>query len=177
MMSDVDFERLRLDRRSYGIDGWDYRQSFYAKPRYQQHPHDNSVMTYRGHAVLRTLIRCHFSPAATTNQRYIYSGSSDGKIHVWSLDGRVVSVLDRQESHPLIHPETGEYNDPSDYDLRTTTKRAAAGRRARGSTVRDVSWHPYEPMMMSTAWEEGRGSVAGSIALHEWAGRRPQHKA
>lgn len=41
-------------------------------------------MTYRGHAVLRTLIRCHFSPAATTDQRYVYSGSSDGKIHVRS---------------------------------------------------------------------------------------------
>lgn len=39
-------------------------------------------MTYRGHSVLRTLIRCHFSPAATTDQRYIYSGSADGKIHV-----------------------------------------------------------------------------------------------
>lgn len=39
-------------------------------------------MTYRGHAVLKTLIRCHFSPIATTDQRYVYSGSSDGKIHV-----------------------------------------------------------------------------------------------
>lgn len=173
MMNDVDFDRLRLDRRSFGIDGWDYRQSYYAKPRYQKHPHDNSVMTYRGHAVLRTLIRCHFSPAATTNQRYIYSGSSDGKIHIWSLDGLVVGVLDRAESHPLINQQSGEYNDPSDYELRTTKR---PSRRARGSTVRDVSWHPYEPMLMSTAWEEGRGSVAGSIALHEWAGR-PRHEA
>lgn len=39
-------------------------------------------MTYRGHAVLQTLIRCHFSPAETTGGRYIYSGSADGKIHV-----------------------------------------------------------------------------------------------
>ncbi|GAA5987136.1 hypothetical protein JCM10908_001043 [Rhodotorula pacifica] len=170
MMSDVDFERLRLDRRSFGIDGWDYRQSFYTTPRYQKHPHDNSVMTYRGHAVLRTLIRCHFSPMATTNQRYIYSGSSDGKIHIWSLDGMVVGVLDRQESHPLSNQQTGEYNDPSDWTLRTTRRES---RRSRGSAVRDVSWHPYEPMMMSTAWEEGRGQVAGSIALHEWAGAHP----
>lgn len=49
---------------------------------YKEHPHDVSVMTYRGHAVLRTLIRCHFSPIATTDQRYVYSGSSDGRIHV-----------------------------------------------------------------------------------------------
>lgn len=39
-------------------------------------------MTYRGHAVLRTLIRCYFSPAETTGGQYLYSGSYDGKIHV-----------------------------------------------------------------------------------------------
>ena len=39
-------------------------------------------MTYRGHAVLRTLIRCHFSPEETTGAQYLYSGSADGKIHV-----------------------------------------------------------------------------------------------
>jgi WD repeat-containing protein 23 len=32
-------------------------------------------MTYRGHAVLQTLIRAYFSPARTTGQRYIYSGA------------------------------------------------------------------------------------------------------
>jgi WD repeat-containing protein 23 len=108
MTSDTDFDRLRLDRRSFGINGFDYRQSRYAPPRYQKHPvrphrcfltlflsyffafsssssspvlsiprylpspfvqHDTSIMTYRGHSVLRTLIRCHFSPIATTSQR------------------------------------------------------------------------------------------------------------
>lgn len=39
-------------------------------------------MTYRGHTVLRTLIRCHFSPAETTGGQYIYSGSADGHVHV-----------------------------------------------------------------------------------------------
>ncbi len=43
-----------------------------------------SVMTYRGHAVCKTLIRCHFSPLATTGQQYVYSGSADGRIHVSS---------------------------------------------------------------------------------------------
>ncbi|BGP23919.1 hypothetical protein JCM10295v2_002820 [Rhodotorula toruloides] len=168
MMSDYDFDRLRLDRKSFGIDGWDYRQSYYAKPRYKQHPHDVSVMTYRGHSVLRTLIRCHFSPVATTNQRYVYSGSSDGRIHIYSLDGPIVQVLDRAHTHPLINAKSGEYNDPSDLTLRRSR------RKARGhltSTVRDVSWHPYEPMLMSTAWES-RGSIEGSIALHEWAPRK-----
>lgn len=39
-------------------------------------------MAYRGHAVFRTLIRCHFSPMSTTGSQYIYSGSADGRIHV-----------------------------------------------------------------------------------------------
>lgn len=127
-----------------------------------------SVTTYRGHSVLRTLIRCHFSPVATTNQRYVYSGSSDGRIHIYSLDGPIVQVLDRAHTHPLINAKSGEYNDPSDLTLRRSR------RKARGhltSTVRDVSWHPYEPMLMSTAWES-RGSIEGSIALHEWAPRK-----
>lgn len=54
----------------------------YPRPKYKQHPLDCSVMKYTGHEVLRTLIRCHFSPAETTGQQYIYSGSSDGRIHV-----------------------------------------------------------------------------------------------
>lgn len=41
---------------------------------------DTSLMTYRGHSVLRTLIRCRFSPAFSTGQRYIYSGCAAGKI-------------------------------------------------------------------------------------------------
>jgi hypothetical protein len=52
---------------------------------YHKHPNDVSVCTYTGHSVLQTLIRCHFSPAASTGQRYIYSGSADGRIHVCLL--------------------------------------------------------------------------------------------
>lgn len=125
-------------------------------------------MTYRGHAVLRTLIRCHFSPIATTGQRYVYTGSSDGRIHIYSLDGRVVQILDRAHSHPLIDRASGAYNDPSDLRLRTHPRKARNGYSP--PVVRDVSWAPYAPQLMSTAWED-RGSVEGSIALHEWAGR------
>lgn len=58
------------------------RSGHYPKPKHLAHPLDCSVMTYRGHAVLQTLIRCHFSPAETTGGQYIYSGSADGRIHV-----------------------------------------------------------------------------------------------
>lgn len=40
---------------------------------------------YRGHEVLQTLIRAYFSPAPTTGQRYIYSGSADGAVYVWGV--------------------------------------------------------------------------------------------
>lgn len=96
LMSSGDFDRsAKLD---YSLRNFDYRQNTYKKPRYDRRPDDCSVMTYRGHAVLRTLIRCHFSPRATTGQQFIYSGSADGQIHV-SLkhaknEGRFVSPFD-----------------------------------------------------------------------------------
>jgi hypothetical protein len=56
------------------------------------HPGDVSLMTYRGHAVLQTLIRAYFSPAHTTGQRYIYAGSAEGVINAWDLvSGKPVS--------------------------------------------------------------------------------------
>lgn len=33
---------------------------------------DSSVMTFTGHNVYQTLLRCHFSSKNTTNSRYIY---------------------------------------------------------------------------------------------------------
>ena len=73
----------KVDQRThYGIRQFDYRVTKYPRPRYANHPQDCSVMSYRGHAVLYTLIRCRFSPAATTGQQYVYSGSADGRIHV-----------------------------------------------------------------------------------------------
>lgn len=59
-----------------------HRYGDYPPPRYESHPKNCSVMTFRGHQVLQTLIRCHFSPAETTGSQYIYSGSYDGRVHV-----------------------------------------------------------------------------------------------
>ena len=84
-------------------------------------------MTFHGHSVVRTLIRCYFSPAETTGQQYIYSGSADGRIHVrvsfpsftpsltqflqiWSLDGQIVQILDRGLTLPMSY-------DPSEREL------------------------------------------------------------
>ena len=51
---------------------------------------DTSLQTFTGHQVLRTLIRAKFSPAATTGQQYIYSGSADGNVYgPWGQRSRV----------------------------------------------------------------------------------------
>ena len=51
----------------------------------EKHPDDYSVLTFKGHSVYSTLIRCQFSPIETTGQRYVYTGSSDGNIHIYDL--------------------------------------------------------------------------------------------
>lgn len=59
-----------------------------------KHPHDVSIKTYHGHGVRQTLIRAYFSPAATTGQRYIYSGSDRGQVVVWDIvTGQIVDRL------------------------------------------------------------------------------------
>ncbi|KAI6047837.1 WD40-repeat-containing domain protein [Pisolithus marmoratus] len=155
MRSSEEFDRL--PKRSYGAPGYDYRHARYPKPRRSAHPNDCSVMTYRGHAVLRTLIRCNFSPAETTGSKYIYSGSADGRIHIWSLDGRIVEVLDRSETLPMSFRSSGP-------ELQSRSRSAYTV-----VCVRDVSWSSTEPVMMSVGWE---GSPTGGsiVARHEWKG-------
>ncbi|KAI9507805.1 WD40-repeat-containing domain protein [Russula earlei] len=153
MRSNAEWEEVA--DHHYGIRGFNYRYGRYPKPNHLAHPLDCSVMTYRGHAVLQTLIRCHFSPVETTGGRYIYSGSADGRIHIWSLDGRVVQVLDRSKTLPMFFDPSA-----SEVDRPTGSSRIVS--------VRDVSWHSKEPVLMSAAWSNGDG---GSIvARHEWKG-------
>jgi len=84
-MSDFNtFDRhLQPLRRAYGFD---YRGDRYPNTgRQTKHPQDKSLFTFMGHGVLSTLIRCQFSPIETTGQRYVYTGSSDGRIHIYDL--------------------------------------------------------------------------------------------
>jgi len=99
------------------------RQRMWGQPQ-QPHPEqpDESVMSYRGHKVFQTLIRCRFSPAHSTGQRYIYTGSFDGSVYIYDvLTGKLVNKLNGHQH-----------------------------------TVRDVHWHPYDPLIVSTSWD---GSV------------------
>jgi len=153
MRSNEDFEAV--EHKHYGVRNFDYRYPHYPKPKFKAHPRDCSVMTYRGHSVLRTLIRCHFSPAETTGAQYIYSGSADGKIHIWSLDGRIVHVLDRSKTLPAKYSPSGP-------------EVSSANIRPSITCVRDVSWHSQEPVIMSAGWENSSGGTV--IARHEYKG-------
>ena len=71
----------------------DYRWMDYpgqAKPK--RHPQDASVQTYRGHHVLRTLMRARFSPAHSTAQSFIYTGSFDGSMLIYGLPLSVLAA-------------------------------------------------------------------------------------
>ncbi|KAJ8442620.1 hypothetical protein Cgig2_008396 [Carnegiea gigantea] len=99
---------------------FDYRWMEYPpKLKGVKHPNDQSLTTYTGHSVLRTLIRCHFSPEYSTGQKYIYTGSNDGAVYIYDVvTGALVSKLDHHET-----------------------------------TVRDCSWHPSYPMIVSSSWD------------------------
>ncbi|PSR85171.1 LEC14B like [Actinidia chinensis var. chinensis] len=99
---------------------WDYRLMEYpTHARNLVHPNDQSLATYKGHSVLRTLIRCYFSPVYSTGQKYIYTGSSDNSVYIYDLvSGTQVAKLDYHE-------------DP----------------------VRDCSWHPFYPILVSSSWD------------------------
>ncbi|KAF9357089.1 hypothetical protein BGX26_004263 [Mortierella sp. AD094] len=137
MHSKRDFEALPRPR----MTNFDYRSNEYHGSKSDKVAGDCSVMTFQGHKVLRTLIRCHFSPVHTTGQRYLYTGSADGNVAIYRLDGTLVRTLDT--SAPFAKTRNGR----SEY------------------TARDVSWHPYHPTIMSSCMAE-RFSQHGGIVRH-----------
>lgn len=126
---DINQYTTRFEYRSNGYDDRDYRP----------HPHDCSLVTFRGHKVLKTLIRCHFGPPGSTDSRYVYSGSYDGSVYVWNMDatlaGRINVLKATRESRP---------RDPDDMDTYDFPRRMAG---SWSTCVRDASWHPNAPII------------------------------
>ena len=57
-------------------------------------------MTYKGHHDIHsTLIRCKFSPLATTGQKYIITGSASYGVVIYDILSNKVTDL----YHPIIH--------------------------------------------------------------------------
>lgn len=133
MMTTAKFDRIDPSRYSTGFD---YRFMKFTEEDYQPHPHDCSVVTFRGHSVLKTLIRCHFSPAQSTNSRYVYTGSEDGKVYVYNLDATIACVIDVAKSTHLTRP--------LDRDVSYHFRRVDSDWK---TVVRDASWHPNAPIL------------------------------
>ncbi|KAF8062665.1 LEC14B protein [Scenedesmus sp. PABB004] len=78
------------------LERWDYRWEENPASGYNvRHPRDVSLMAYRGHGVLQTLVRAYFSPAHTTGQRYVYAGSADGTVRAWDIvSGQQVAAFE-----------------------------------------------------------------------------------
>ncbi|XP_013410755.1 DDB1- and CUL4-associated factor 11 isoform X2 [Lingula anatina] len=106
-------DAIRGTKRAVARQNWDYRwPPVPARVKKVKHVEgDSSLMTYRGHSVLHSLIRARFSPAYTTGQRYIYTGCASGGVVVYDvLTGKVVSRLDGHRGcvrdvswHPYEH--------------------------------------------------------------------------
>jgi WD repeat-containing protein 23 len=163
LMSEQEVSQLpRVDYRA----SWDYRYMRYPRPQTFSHPQDKSVCTYRGHSVHKTLIRCHFSPLHTTGQRYLYSGSDDGCVHVYALDGTKVAVLNATDV--VSRGSADDVDDDEDDAFEHMNWFLGGGNRV---VVRDASWHPHAPFMTATTWN-GRGGVEGGVIGFKW--KEPQ---
>jgi WD repeat-containing protein 23 len=88
---------IEVSRRAVASHNWDYRWQRVPSSLNKQKRKltgDTSLMTYRGHSVLQTLIRCHFSPDITTGQSYIYTGCAQGRVVIYDvLTGKIKSIL------------------------------------------------------------------------------------
>ena len=100
-----DLRRAKTDERQYHHFGFDYRMEKLSateiakiKKAMKANPQDDSISTFFGHQVYVTLIRCRFSPKFNTDQRYIYSGSSDGCVYIYDiLTSQLVAKLESGE--------------------------------------------------------------------------------
>ncbi|KAL5334078.1 WD40-repeat-containing domain protein [Aspergillus crustosus] len=154
MMSATKFDTL--EATSYGT-GFDYRFDPFPSDFYYPHPHDCSVVTFRGHRVLRTLIRCHFSPPGSSGSRYVYSGSEDGKVYVYNLDATLAGTIDVEKATHHSRPRGRRFRD----------RLGGGGDNHWRTCVRDASWHPNSPVVAATSWN-GWGYSTGTCTVHSW---------
>ena len=175
MMSTEDASKINPEKYSTGFD---YRYLGYTPQRFNSHPHDNSVVTYRGHSVLRTLIRCHFSPSGSSGSSYVYSGSENGKVYVYNIDSTLVGIIDVKKGTNRSRP-----SDPTSMGYYTMDNLGDSNQWK--TCVRDASWHPSAPIVAgklsqaipydllaltsaaATSWN-GWGMSTGTCSVHSW---------
>ncbi|KAI1419058.1 WD40-repeat-containing domain protein [Xylaria sp. FL1777] len=147
--------REKNPRQHTPYSDFDYRWSKFDDDDWFPHPDDNSVVTFRGHKVLRTLIRCHFSPPNSTNSRYVYSGSHDGKVYIWNMDATLAGVINVKKT------TSEERSLPTSYHHYFNRR----GLPGWATIVRDASWHPTAPFIAASSLN-GWDNALGTVTLH-----------
>lgn len=138
----------KIDVNRYST-GFDYRFMPYSEADYEPHPYDCSLVTFRGHRVLKTLIRCHFSPPGSTDSRYVYSGSEDGCIYIYNMDATLAGKIDVNRATHHSRPRDDSSMHPHPYSIR-----GSRNPEAWKTCVRDASWHPNAPVVAGKTSEE-----------------------
>ncbi|KAL8759576.1 MAG: hypothetical protein Q9199_000699 [Rusavskia elegans] len=151
----------KIDVNRYST-GFDYRFMPYSEADYEPHPYDCSLVTFRGHRVLKTLIRCHFSPPGSTDSRYVYSGSEDGCIYIYNMDATLAGKIDVNRATHHSRPRDDSSMHPHPYSIR-----GSRNPEAWKTCVRDASWHPNAPVVAATSWN-GWGMQTGTCTTHSW---------
>lgn len=144
-------------------NGFDYRFMSFSEEDYRPHPNDCSLVTFRGHSVLKTLIRCHFSPPGSTDSRYVYSGSECGSVHVYNLDATLAAKIDVNAATHHSRPRNFDGN----INEWLWEDDARNNHQQWKTCVRDVSWHPHAPVVAATSWN-GWGMSTGTCTVHSW---------
>ena len=137
---------------------FDYRFETYDTSKYYKHPNDCALVTFRGHSVLKTLIRCHFSPPGSSDSRYVYTGSEDGCVYIYNLDATIAGKINVKHATWNTRPQGQEDPDFFDYETDHGTWKTC---------VRDASWHPNAPVIAATSWN-GYSMTQGTCSIHSW---------
>lgn len=136
----VSTEKADATDHSQYNSGFDYRFQDYPDDSYNKHPDDCSVVVFRKHKVLKTLIRCHFSPPGSTDSRYVYTGSEDGSVYVYNMDATLAGKVDVNKATHASRPRGDE-----DLEMLSYSSQRHGG--SWKTCVRDASWHPSAPVI------------------------------
>lgn len=157
MMDPDEFEQMP---RNNFTTKFDYRSERY-NGHGRRHPSDKSLVSYEGHSVHRTLIRCYFSPPLSTGSRYVYTGSADGIVKIFNIDATQAASIDVHAATKVVR---------SDYPgERSSYHSWFHGYQRERTCVRDVSWHPSAPVFAATSFQ-GDAVGKGTVSVHSWRG-------
>uniref|UniRef100_A0A0K0DLD3 WD_REPEATS_REGION domain-containing protein n=1 Tax=Angiostrongylus cantonensis TaxID=6313 RepID=A0A0K0DLD3_ANGCA len=150
---------------------WDYRWQPAPNTNYSSLKGDTSVVTFRGHSVLHTLVRAKFSPSRT-GRRYIYTGCARGEVIIYDLLANSPSGTSTFDASldPVICRLSGHMGVVRDVDWHPTSNEIVT------SAQQFVCWSFYQLIVVSCNKEGDSwvpwgvvNMVGGAIVMNVWA--------